>query len=278
MPNYDQRLNLDNRFGQLSGAVVAAATVLSSADFTTLPSDLSLERYLPLVLADDSAKVYEIAWATAHVEGSQNLTVIRGREGSAARQWGAGTAWRVAATARDGLLSVANRAGLPGDAHLGMKVMIRAENRVVEKTSAGWRATETIFGHAGRTAGIQSATGVVVMTAAQRLLGGMTFAGGGLVAPIAGAYLVSLRVACTGPNPGRFTGAVQVSGTIPAESPVVSSWKGDNADTSGFGATTMTLAAGDVLIPTASFPSGDSTYGTTGYNGSYVEALYQGPA
>lgn len=274
MANYDQRLLIDNRFGQLAGGVVANATVLASADFASLPSDLSLTRYLPIVLADDSAKVYEVVWATGHVEGSQNLTVIRGREGSSARQWGSGTAWRHAATARDGIPTVASRAALPGDAHLGLRVMIRDENRIVEKVPAGWRATDAIFGHMGRTAGIQSGTGTTVMTTAQRLQGGMAVSGGGLQAPIPGSYQVTLRSYATGGTaPYRWTAAMRVNGNAPAQGPAVQSVKYDGGDYSAIASAVMDLAAGDVLTLSQSA----ATAGTNGFDGAWIEALYLGP-
>lgn len=288
MANYDQRVQLDDRFGQLSASVVASATLLRSPEFTTLPSDLSATRYLPVVLADDSAstKTYEIVWATGHVEGSDALTVVRGREGSTARVWGPGTAWRCAPTARDVPLSVANRAGLPADAHLGMRCLIRDDTsdnagraRVVEKVSAGWRATEPIFGHAGRTAGYQAGSGVVVMTAGQDLQGDMRFSGGGLVVPIAGRYQVSIRPYVSGGTAGRYTAAPRVNGAVPAQSgPVVQATKADTTnDYSAIATQLMTLAALDVLTFAVTIPAGDSVWGTTGYDGAWIEALYLGP-
>lgn len=279
MPNYDQRLLLDNKFGQLSGGVVASATTLTSPDFTGLPSDLSAVRYIPLVLADDSSKVYEIVWAIGHVEGSANLTVVRGREGSTARQWLTGTAWRGAATARDGNITVATRSALPTDAHLGMKVLIRDENRAVEKTTAGWRATETIFGHAGRTAGIQSASGVTLLgvTAAQDMQGGVTFANGAMVVPIAGRYLITIRGVASGGTAGRYTANAYVNGQLRTDGPAIQAYKGDTADYGQTASTVMSLAAGDALTQRFTQASGNVAFGATGYDGAWIEALYVGP-
>lgn len=279
MANYDQRLLLDNRFGQLSGGVVASATTLTSPDFASLPSDLSATRYLPIVLADDSAKAYEVVWATGHVEGSSNLTVIRGREGSTAKQWLTGTAWRHAATARDGITTVATRSALPTDAHLGMKVMIRDENRAVEKTTAGWRATETIFGHAGRTSGTQSASGVTLLgvAAAQDMQGGVTFANGALVVPIAGRYLVTIRGVATGSTAGRYTANAYVNGSLRTDGPALQAFKGDTSDYGQTSSTVMSLAAGDSLTQRFTQASGNAAFGATGYDGAWIEALYVGP-
>ncbi len=273
MPNYDQRLLLNNLFGQLSGAINASATTISSPDFATLPSDLSLVRYIPIVIADDAAKVFEIVWATAHVEGSQNLTVIRGREGSTARAWNLGTAWRLATTARDSISTVATRTALPGDAHLGQKVMIRDENRIVERVPSGWKATDTIFGHMGRTAGIQSGTGVIVMTTAQKLQGGMAVSGGGLQVPIAGSYMVTMRAYATGGSGARYTAAMRVNGNAPTQGPAVMAWKGDTGDHSQIASCAMDLSANDILTMAQSYAGA----GTTGYDGCYIEALYLGP-
>lgn len=141
MANYDQRVPLDYRYGQLSGGVDSLATALTSPEFATLPSDLSSTRYVPIVLADDSLKLFEIVWITGHASSSQSVTVVRGREGSTARAWGAGTIWRMAPTARDLIVPVANRAALPSDAHLGMRALVLDEGVVVVKAATGWASS-----------------------------------------------------------------------------------------------------------------------------------------
>ncbi|WP_295819202.1 hypothetical protein [uncultured Deinococcus sp.] len=138
MASYDQRVLLDYRYGNLSGGVNAFATTLVSDQFATLPSDLSTTKYLPLVLADDSQKLYEVVWVVGHSAGSTTITVIRGREGSSAQAWGAGALWRAAPTARDYLVPYATRAALPVDAHLGMRAEIIADGTIVVKTPSGW--------------------------------------------------------------------------------------------------------------------------------------------
>lgn len=139
MATYDQRVQIDFRFGQLSGGVDSLATSLSSPAFAALPSDLSTTRYLPITLADDSQSLYEVVWITGHAAGSQAVTVVRGREGSSARTWGSGTVWRHGPTARDAIPTYATRAALPTDGHLGMKAAIQNEaGAVVEKTPTGW--------------------------------------------------------------------------------------------------------------------------------------------
>lgn len=272
---------VDDRFGALSGSVNAFATSLTSPDFSALPSGLSTVRYVPLVLADDSLKVYEVVWVTSHSEGSQTITVVRGREGSAARSWGTGSLWRCGPTTRDVVSSYANRAALPTDAHLGMRAALIDEVRVVEKVNAGWKDTAAIFGHAGRTAGFQ-AGGVVALTAAQDLQGGMTFVGGSpsgsLVVPVPGRYLVTIRGYVSGGTIGRYTAATRVNGNVASSGPAIQAWKGDGVgDHSNCASSLMTLAAGDAVTFAVTLPNTDQTWGTTGYDGAYLELLYIGP-
>lgn len=140
MANYDQRIPVNNAFGQLAGGVDSLGTTLNSPAFATLPTltTTTVEDYIPLVLADDSLGLHEIVWVTAHAASSQAVTVARGREGSTARQWATGTTWRCAPTARDVIGVVATRSQLPTDAHLGARVLIADEARVVYRTSGGW--------------------------------------------------------------------------------------------------------------------------------------------
>jgi len=156
MANYDQRSPLDFRFGQLSGGVTSLDTTLTSASFATLPSDLSVTKYMPLTLADDSTGVFETVWITGHASGSSAVTVIRAREGTTARAWAQGAAWRCAPTVRDGL-STLTRAALPSDAHLGMRAILTDEGQVVEKGPSGWM---TPFGSGAARRSLWNASGV----------------------------------------------------------------------------------------------------------------------
>lgn len=137
MANYDQRAPQDYKFGQLTASVTSLDTTLTSAAFTSLPSDLSTTKFVPITLADDSLGVYETVWATAHSAGSTAVTVIRAREGTTARAWATGAVWRCAPTVRDTLPTL-TRATLPSDAHIGMRAMLSDEGQVVEKVSGGW--------------------------------------------------------------------------------------------------------------------------------------------
>lgn len=138
MANYDIRDPLDYRFGQLSAGVQALDTTLTSPAFASLPSTPSTTRYIPITLADDSLSLFETVWVTGHAAGSQAVTVVRGREGSASRAWGTGTTWRVAPTIRDVIPVYATRANLPGDAHIGSKALIVAESLCLERYAGGW--------------------------------------------------------------------------------------------------------------------------------------------
>lgn len=290
MANYDQRQGIDDKFGQLSAGVTSLDTTLTSPDFTSLPSDLSATKYVPITLADDSARTYETAWITAHSAGSAAVTVLRGREGSSARAWATGSVWRCAPTVRD-TLAAYTRGSLPGDGHLGMRAILTDENRVVRKTTAGWLADEAPFAHVGCTGGTQaigaslSNGAYTVFSTAQELQGGMVFidASDALQVPIAGRYRISAKYYCTGGSGFAVVGEVLINDTsIPPavanrSGAGVNFWKADSTDYSACGQITRRLAAGDLLRHWTAFGAAASTYGTTGYNGAFLEVLYVGP-
>lgn len=288
MANYDTRRVLDYRFGQLSASVTALDTTLQSTAFATLASDLTAEKYVPLVLADDALGLYEIVWVTGHSAASQSVTVVRGREGSTARGWASGTLWRIAPTIRDVQGTVATRGALPGDAHIGMRMMIEDEDAIVTRVTAGWeRSTSRPFGHMGRTAGFQtiaSATNgaYIQMDAAQDLAGGMTFdnATDALVVPIAGRYRILIRGYFTGGSAYDCFAQATVNSTATPPTP---------SDTLGTGALLYKQSTGDIMVhgqASARLAAGDkvrlwqstlqNAWGTTGYNGAWLEVEYVG--
>lgn len=136
----EQRSPQNYLAGTLTVAAAISDTTLTSSAFTTLPTNLSTTQYLPLVIHDPSAGTYEIVWATAHSSSSANITVVRGKESTAARAWAAGTRVICAPTIRD-TLSAMTRAALPSDGHYGMRALLTDESVVNEKTSAGWLPT-----------------------------------------------------------------------------------------------------------------------------------------
>jgi hypothetical protein len=284
--NYDQRSGIDDKFGQLTAGVTSLDTTLTSPDFTSLPSDLSVTKYVPITLADDSARTYETAWITGHSAGSAAVTVVRGREGSTARAWPTGSVWRCAPTVRD-TLATYTRGTLPGDAHLGMRAILTDENRVVRKQAAGWTVDEPPFGHLGITAGFQAVgTGgtYASFSAAQELQGGMTFVGASnaLQVPIAGRYRISGRYLATGLSGYLGSGEVIINETGTPSTGAragcgAAFWKQDSNDYSAVGTVVRRLAAGDLLRLYHLFTTASNTWGTNGYNGSWIEALYVGP-
>lgn len=136
----EQRAPRDYLSGTLSVAAAISDTTIQSTAFTGLPTNFTSTVYLPLVLHDPSAGLYEVAWCTAHSSSSTSVTVVRGREGTSARAWPTGTQVMCAPTVRD-TLSVLSRASLPSDAHYGMRALVSDESVVNERSSAGWLPT-----------------------------------------------------------------------------------------------------------------------------------------
>lgn len=153
----------------------------------------------------------------------------------------------------------------------------------VAGTPGTWHCPSGPFGHTGRTAGFQdNSTGSYVdFTAAQELRGGMTFsaANNSLTVPFAGRYRIS--------GNGYFTGSsgylgitylvLNSTGDPPAGSAQLGNAlcsKPDANDHSGFVSVVHTLAANDVI---RLYTSGlGDTWGTDGYNGSWLEVEYIG--
>lgn len=285
MANYDQRMALDYKFGQLTAGITSLDTTLTSPDFASLPATLSSTLYVPITLADDAARLFETVWVTGHSAGSSAVTVVRGREGTTARAWATGSAWRCAPTVRD-TIATYTRATLPGDPHLGMRAFLTDEARTVEKIAAGWRAVEPIFGHLGCVDGFQTVAGgngaFMLFSAAQELLGGMTFdnANDALVVPIAGLYEIHVKCYVSGGTNFGASGDATINSTaLPPGSTgagaLTAFYKFDTADYIAHGYSRRRLAALDKVRLWQGAPS--STWGTTGYNGAFLEVTYVGP-
>ncbi len=120
---YELRVPANYLFGQLTNPAAISDTAMVSTDFASLQSGLSTSLYIPITLQDPANKAFEIVWATAHTGASNTITVVRGREGSAARAWPASTLWACAPTLRDSVLPVANAAALPADPHVGLRAL-----------------------------------------------------------------------------------------------------------------------------------------------------------
>jgi hypothetical protein len=138
----------------------------------------------------------------------------------------------------------------------------------------------TPLGHMGRTAGFQAVgTDVrVAMAAAQLLRGGMTFddAADALVVPLTGYYFVSCHLYASGIAGRRYSGFVAKNGAIGYIGPKVAFWKEDGNDYYQSASSLVLLTAGDKL---SLIVTGDgNVYGSTGYDGCFIEAEYRGPA
>lgn len=137
---YEQRAALDYVAGTLSTAAAISDTALVADVFADLPSDYSTSRYLPLVVHDPSTGVHEAMWVTAHTAASTTVTVIRAREGTTALAWPSGSHVICAPTIRD-TLSTYTLAGLPADAHTGMRALVSDKGYVTERILGAWAAS-----------------------------------------------------------------------------------------------------------------------------------------
>lgn len=135
---YEQRAPLNYVIGTLSTAAAISDTTLSAAIFAALPSDYSSTKYLPLVIHDPTAGLHEVVWVTAHTASSTSVTVVRARESTTALAWASGSHIMCAPTIRDAL-SASTLAGLPSDAHTGMRAVVTDKNYIAERLhSGGW--------------------------------------------------------------------------------------------------------------------------------------------
>lgn len=285
MANYDLRNPLDYRFGQLSSGVTSLDTTLQSAAFANLPSGLSATLYVPITLADDSLGLYETVWVTGHAAASQSVTVVRGREGTTARAWAAGTTWRIAPTIRD-TLPVYTRGALPTDAHLGMRCLLSDESIVVEKQAGGWLPTQRPFVHAGLASGfVAVGTGIITPIAAQENTHPSTYftvANNAITIVKAGRYRISQKLLATGGSGYQAVQSVTLNSTAAGtQSNTVSNvmlWKGDLGDYGAGSTVTRRFNAGDALrLYISHSNNANSTWGNDGYQGAYLEVEMVAP-
>jgi hypothetical protein len=119
--------------------IVAASitdTTMRATGFTSLDSGLGA-KYVPLILKDDAQGVFEVVWASAHTAASDTITVVRGKEGTTARAWPAGTQVLSAPTAYDVLMASVT-ANIPTDAYIGQRVMLGDKFETRERVSGYW--------------------------------------------------------------------------------------------------------------------------------------------
>lgn len=149
------------------------------------------------------------------------------------------------------------------------------------KNTSGWRnlidSTAVPFGHVGKTDGFQAITTLAknTFTAAQHLKGGVTFdnTNDNLVVPVAGLYRISFQHYTSGAGSGTQVAAVYVGVTQIG----ISSRYGKDAaaDTVSHGSGIYQLAANDTVSLHSEHTANVSSWGTNGYNGTYLEVEYR---
>lgn len=136
---YEFRNTLDFKFGTLSVAASVSDTTISSADFTSLATGYSTGNYFPIILLDPTTKTHEKVWLVGHASSSTDITVVRGREGTAAQAWPSGTQWVSGPTIRDTLFP-SNSTSLPTDPHVGMRGIFMDKFETWDRTYLqGWK-------------------------------------------------------------------------------------------------------------------------------------------
>lgn len=140
------------------------------------------------------------------------------------------------------------------------------------------------FGHMGRTGanfGLTTTGQTVPMDAAQELRGGVTFdnANDALTVPRAGIYALRFKLYTTGASTGtKHTMSVHKVSTGAVSGAGLQCQKVDSGDWFTYGAVSLPLLANDKLFLSAAVSSGTSnTWGTDGYNGTFLEVEYLRP-
>lgn len=138
-----------------------------------------------------------------------------------------------------------------------------------------------IFAHRGRTAGFQlmstpSTPTEVICPASQVRRGGMIDSGNGsVVVPIGGHYRITGRVYFSGHGAnGNAVIALRVNGLGVLDSPTYMAASIDQV--SAFAVSTP-IQAGQLVTLLGYASQSTNMYGTTGYNGSFIEVEYVGP-
>lgn len=138
------------------------------------------------------------------------------------------------------------------------------------------------LGHMGRTAGFQGITADarVAMDSAQVLRGGMAFddVNDSLVVPLDGFYFVSIHLYASGVAGVEYKGRVSKNGGASFIGPKVAFWKETGNDYYQSASSLVLLSAGDKLsLNVSASVSGSNVFGSTGYDGCFIEAEYRGP-
>ncbi len=135
----DMRIHQNYFGGTLQLQALVSDLTLTSTAFAALGTGYSTNIYMPLVLHNPSLgnTGYEIIYIVGHSASSNTVTVQRGKEGSTAQAWPAGTQIIDAATARD-LVAGFTRAALPTDPFLGQRVLVTDESALLARYLQGW--------------------------------------------------------------------------------------------------------------------------------------------
>ncbi len=147
------------------------------------------------------------------------------------------------------------------------------------RTGSLWRplVPTPVLGHMGKTAGFQVITGLTknTFTAAQILKGGVTFddTNDWLVAPISGLYRISFQHYTSGDGAGTQIATIYINTTQVGIN--TRYYKEGYSDTVSHGSGFYQLAANDtVSLHSQHAGANVSSWGTGGYNGTYVEIEY----
>jgi hypothetical protein len=211
----EYRHTLNGFYGQLSSSVTAAATSMTDPAFSALPTITGTADYIPLTLSDQTLRLIETVWVTAHATGSTTVTVVRAKEGTLARAWPSGTPYHQADTVRDGMLATTSLS-VPADLHVGARYLETDTGAPkIKSLTAGGVAAAGVArpGDVGPNRGgtypgtadiITVRTGNVVVT---------TNASGDATITFRTAFPWScIAVVASSADPAVFTGTVTVSG------------------------------------------------------------------
>jgi hypothetical protein len=163
-----------------------------------------------------------------------------------------------------------------------LKVLVKNMSyRLYVYDGSDWKsASGLVFGHMGQTSGFVDASSEmdIPFSAAQSLRGGMTFnnTNDALVVPRDGLYQVTGQVYASGGDTGPCNGYPIANEGVLLGS-VTRLWKEAVAtDQCSSFVGTHYLHAGDSITLRVDFADGIYTWGTTGYNGSFLELFLLG--
>lgn len=165
--------------------------------------------------------------------------------------------------------------------YTGQRIVLSTDNRVYRYTGTVWELDQEKppFAHAGITAGfiaISAANGAYPALVSQAATNGMVVSSSSITVPKAGLYEITAKgyfTAGTGYQ-GQWGATINSTALPPLAiaSGLGMMWKGDSNDYTGWSTVRRTLAANDVIR--LYMKSTGSTWGTDGYNGSWLEVLY----